>query len=59
MTNNTTEKTSIKVTSAESICCPPKEQALWNQHPRVYLELGKSDEVNCPYCGNHFILQKD
>lgn len=40
-------------------CCPPKDQAHWNQHPRVYLELKENGEANCPYCGNHFELQKD
>ncbi|MDH5433661.1 MAG: zinc-finger domain-containing protein [Gammaproteobacteria bacterium] len=36
------------------VCCPPKEQEVWNQHPRVYLDLAKNGEANCPYCGNHF-----
>ncbi|WP_196139537.1 zinc-finger domain-containing protein [Aliikangiella sp. G2MR2-5] len=37
-------------------CCPPKELAHWNQHPRVYLELDKSGKAACPYCGNCFAL---
>lgn len=48
------ESTTIKVTSSEPVCCPPKEQAHWNQHPRVYLTLAKTGEAKCPYCGNHF-----
>ncbi len=58
-TNSTNEKTTIKVTSTDSICCPPKESTLWNQHPRVYLDLDESGEVNCPYCGNQFILKAE
>jgi len=58
-TTNANEKTIIKVTSTDTVCCPPKEQTLWNQHPRVYLDLGKSGEVDCPYCGNHFKLQAE
>ena len=25
-------------------------------HPRVYLEMGGKDEVDCPYCGRKFKL---
>ena len=38
--------------------CPPREQAQWNMHPRVYLDFKKTNEAHCPYCGNHFILQQ-
>ncbi len=49
----------IMVNSEQSsVCCPPKEQAHWNQHPRVYLDLSSQDQVSCPYCGNQFQRQK-
>lgn len=38
-------------------CCPPKDQAVWNQHPRVYLPLEKTGRATCPYCGNQFQLE--
>jgi uncharacterized Zn-finger protein len=45
----------IKVQDSElSVCCPPIEQAHWNQHPRVYLDLKKNNRAKCPYCGNVF-----
>ncbi len=48
----------IKVNSNDlPACCPPKNQAHWNQHPRVYIELSKSGTGSCPYCGNCFELQ--
>jgi uncharacterized Zn-finger protein len=25
-------------------------------HPRVYLEMGESDAVECPYCDRRFVL---
>ena len=25
-------------------------------HPRVYLEMGESDQVECPYCDRRFVL---
>jgi uncharacterized Zn-finger protein len=32
--------------------------ALWNSHPRVYLAIedAPDKEVQCPYCGSHFVL---
>ena len=32
--------------------------ALWNSHPRVYLAIedAPGNEVQCPYCGSHFVL---
>ena len=27
-------------------------------HPKVYLEMGQSDKVRCPYCDKIYILQK-
>ena len=27
-------------------------------HPLVYLDMGKSDFVVCPYCSKYFTLQK-
>ena len=58
--NTTAKKNTIKVAAnSKSVCCPPKGQELWNLHPRVYLDIEKSREVKCPYCGNHFELQAD
>ena len=27
-------------------------------HPLVYLSLADGGEVDCPYCGRHFVLEK-
>jgi uncharacterized Zn-finger protein len=27
-------------------------------HPRVFLNMGEKKEVDCPYCGRHFVLKK-
>lgn len=54
---DTQDKPIIEVTKeAFPICCPPKDQAHWNQHPRVYLNFGDEKQVDCPYCGNRFKL---
>jgi len=26
-------------------------------HPRVYLNMGEKDFVDCPYCGRHYKLK--
>jgi uncharacterized Zn-finger protein len=28
-------------------------------HPKIYLEMGSKSEIDCPYCGRHFILTGD
>lgn len=27
-------------------------------HPRIYLNMGETKEVDCPYCGCRFVLKK-
>ena len=27
-------------------------------HPRVFLEIGKENEVVCPYCSRRFVLRE-
>jgi len=36
--------------------CPTADEALWNQHPRVYLPITPGETALCPYCGNRFHL---
>jgi uncharacterized Zn-finger protein len=37
--------------------CPTSEHQLWNQHPRVFIELNKQKPKNrCPYCSTVFEL---
>ena len=37
--------------------CPTKEVALWASHPRVFLDVAKTGQVSCPYCGKKFKLK--
>ncbi len=41
------------------IFCPhPKaDMKIWNTHPRVYLDLGHTGQVMCPYCGTEYVLK--
>ena len=40
------------------LSCPTPEMRLWNSHPRVYLPIedAPGGDVQCPYCGSHFVL---
>lgn len=37
--------------------CPTKEVAQWASHPRVFLDIAKTGEVACPYCGTQYTLK--
>ncbi len=39
------------------LSCPPKDQAVWDMHPRVYLPIEAEGEVTCPYCSAKYILK--
>lgn len=40
------------------ICPSPKAgMQLWNGHPRVFLDVAKTGEVRCPYCGTVYRLR--
>ncbi|MEO8857829.1 MAG: zinc-finger domain-containing protein [Burkholderiaceae bacterium] len=41
------------------IFCPsPKaDMKLWNNHPRVYLDIARTGEAKCPYCGTVYRLR--
>ena len=42
------------------IFCPsPKaDMKLWNNHPRVYLDIARTGHAKCPYCGNVYRLKE-
>jgi len=41
------------------VFCPaPKaHMQLWNNHPRVFLDVGRTGEAKCPYCGTVYRLK--
>jgi uncharacterized Zn-finger protein len=41
------------------IFCPsPKaNMRLWNTHPRVFLDIARTGEARCPYCGTVYKLK--
>ena len=55
--SNNTNTIKVKVSDLP-LSCPPKEAKTWNLHPKVFLDFSKTGEACCPYCSNHFVLEK-
>jgi uncharacterized Zn-finger protein len=36
---------------------PLAHMSIWNSHPKVYLDVGKTGEAKCPYCGTVYKLK--
>ena len=36
---------------------PLADMKLWNSHPKVYLDVAKTGEARCPYCGTVYQLK--
>ena len=56
-------KAVVEVTAADlqashgAVFCPNPSMALWNTHPRVFLQVAASGEAKCPYCGTVYRLK--
>lgn len=37
--------------------CPQPNAALWSGHPRVFLDVLKTGETVCPYCGTKYVFK--
>lgn len=40
-----------------SVFCPNPKMPLWSNHPRVFLDIGKTGRTMCPYCGTIYVLK--
>ena len=48
----------IEVTEKDlPLHCPLPSQKLWNTHPRVFLDVARTGEARCPYCGTVYKLK--
>ena len=45
--------------SQGGVFCPSAkaDMKLWNTHPRVYLDVGRTGSARCPYCGTLYQLK--
>ena len=37
--------------------CPNRKMTVWNQHPRVYLDVTHTGRALCPYCSTEYRLK--
>ncbi len=37
--------------------CPNPKMALWNAHPKVFIDVATTGEGKCPYCGTVYRLK--
>lgn len=48
----------IELTAADlPVACPPRDDRVWDAHPRVYLTLNAQGQVTCPYCSTTYVLK--
>jgi uncharacterized Zn-finger protein len=60
MSNTSTQP--VEVTAADVqgegvVFCPNPKMPLWSNHPRVFINLSKSGEGKCAYCGTVYKLK--
>ena len=60
MTTNAVVELAAKDLNAQGgVFCPsPKaDMKLWNSHPKVYLDVAKTGDAKCTYCGTTYRLK--
>lgn len=38
------------------LSCPPRDDRIWDAHPRVYLPIEETGHAICPYCSAEYVL---
>ena len=58
--NATVELLATELNSQGGVFCPnPKaDMPLWSAHPKVYLDVARTGECKCPYCGTVYKLKE-
>jgi uncharacterized Zn-finger protein len=50
-------KRHYEITSRDlPLSCPPRDERVWDAHPRVYLPIEETGQVTCPYCDAVYTL---
>jgi uncharacterized Zn-finger protein len=57
--SNTVELLAADLNPQGGVFCPSlkADMKLWNSHPKVYLDVAKTGEAKCPYCGTVYKLK--
>jgi uncharacterized Zn-finger protein len=52
------QQRTVEVTERDlPLHCPTSSTPVWNMHPRVFLDVAKSGELLCPYCGTRYVYR--
>ncbi|MBI4756006.1 MAG: zinc-finger domain-containing protein [Betaproteobacteria bacterium] len=47
----------VEVTADDlPLACPRPGAPLWARHPRVFLDVLKTGDAMCPYCGTRYVF---
>ena len=59
MSNTTIELLAKDLNANGGVYCPSAhaDMKLWNSHPKVYLDVAKTGQAKCPYCGTTYKLK--
>ena len=58
MSATTQQQSTVEVTEKDlPLHCPTPAMQVWNMHPRVFLDVAKSGEMLCPYCGTRYVYK--
>ena len=59
MKNAAVELSAKDLNAQGGIFCPSPnaDMKIWNSHPKVYLDVAKTGEARCPYCGTVYRLK--
>ena len=57
--NDTVELAAKDLNNWGGVHCPSPlaDMKIWNTHPRVFLDVAKTGEAKCPYCGTVYRLK--
>ena len=48
----------VEVTETDlPLHCPTPTSPVWSMHPRVFLDVVKTGQVLCPYCGTRYVYK--
>jgi uncharacterized Zn-finger protein len=53
-------KRRYEITQADlPLSCPPRDERVWDAHPRVYLPVEETGSILCPYCSAEYVLKNE
>ncbi len=59
MSNSVIELLAKDLNAQGGVFCPSPlaNMALWSSHPKVYLDVARTGQAKCPYCGTVYKLK--